>query len=143
MVLNSKPGWLIDYATARAIFNDLNPQPSISVAGLCAAGILKYCACEKKSFVGNGLLKGPFHQDQNCACNLTHEIVEIAKVLPNSIGRKKINPSDSGAKMIVACAIKNNFGIISSKSGLFITPIDLAGIHGVAHLTLDDFYNTI
>lgn len=139
MPLPQVPGWLIDYATARDALSNGSAKLKASLVAMCGAGNLRYCACEKESFKSNALTADPFYKKQNCCCNLTLDIVGIASALPNSIGAKRVHPKDESARMIVACALHHNFGIVSSKTGIFLSPVDL-GIHvGLNSLSLEDF----
>jgi hypothetical protein len=139
MPLPPVPGWLVDYATARDIFTSGSNPLKAKIRAMCAAGTLKFCACEKKSFRGSLFVRGPFYEDQNCSCNLTQEIVEIASELPDVVLGKKMSPSDNSARMIVACAIRHNYGLVSSKSGFYLSPIELGTHQGVTCLSLVQF----
>lgn len=81
----------------------------------------------------------PFYDDQVCRCNLNADIAETASVVPASIAGKKHNPSDHSAKLIVACAINCNYGIISEKKGMFLTPSEIGVHYGVTCLDLMQF----
>lgn len=48
MVLPALPGWLIDYATAQSVFAGTHAPTQIAIIAMCAAGTMKYCACEEK-----------------------------------------------------------------------------------------------
>lgn len=50
-----------------------------------------------------------------------------------------MHPNDNSAKTIAACAIVLNYGIISSKSGHFLTAAEIAGPMGVRCLDLHEF----
>ena len=54
-----------------------------------------------------------------------------------------MHPSDISAKMIVACAINYNLGIVSAKTGLFLSAIDLGTAHGLVSLTLPQFVSLL
>ena len=139
MPLPPMPAWLIDYTTARDAFTTGSAILRTKIKAMCVAGTIKFCACEKPSFRNNLVIRGPFYADQNCSCNLSHDIVEIASELPDVVSGKKMHPSDHSARLIVACAIHHNYGLVSSKTGLYLSPIELGAHQGVTCLSLLQF----
>lgn len=139
MALPPLPGWLIDYATAKLVFDGASAAVQNAISTMCGSGILKYCACEEPSFKGNALVRVPFYDTQNCRCNLDADIAATARAFPHVLQGKKNHPSDHSAKLIVACAINHNYGIISSKGGMFLTPIELGTQYGITCLNMNQF----
>lgn len=138
MALPNVKAWLVDYTTAREIFDGQDAHLIQSVLDLINAGKMKYCAHEQKYFRSHVNVKSAFCENADCRCNLSHDIVGIASDLPDRVNGKKHHPSDNLARMIVACAMHYNFGIISSKVGWYISPLDL-GAGRVTCLTLAHF----
>ena len=139
MALPAVPAWIIDYATARGIFMSRHAALKSRLEQMCVAGTMKFCACEESSFRANAHVRGPFCDNPNCRCNLSAEIVVTAGALPDAIGHKKVNPTDISAKIIVACALNYNFGIVSAKTGIFLSPVELGAAQGLTCLTLPQF----
>jgi len=139
MPLPPLPAWLIDYVTAREVFAGPDTRAQSVVIAMCATGTMKYCGCEMTSFKADQSVKPHFHDHQNCRCNLNGEIIGAASAFPDKINGKRLNASDNTTRLMVACAINCNYGIVSSKSGMFLTPVELGKHYGVSSLTLKQF----
>ena len=143
MPLPPLPGWLIDYATAREVFVAHPRATRQKVVNLCAGHLLKFCACEEPSFKSVPDVRKHFIDDQNCRCNLNADIASIASALPDVVGGKKLHPKDHSVRMITACAIYHNYGIVTQKSGLYVTSLELGLHQGLTCLPLDQFVASI
>src|SRR3954453_13109125 len=98
MALPVVPAWIVDYATARDIFDHHAIALRQAVVAMCAAGTMKFCGCENSSFKKNAQLCVPFCQQNNCRCNLNAAIASTASALPGQVNGKKAHPSDHSAK---------------------------------------------
>jgi hypothetical protein len=136
MALPPLPGWLIDYVTAEHILSGPSQKARNTIEAMCAAGSLKYCHCEEKDFKTNAIVRAVFYDAQKCKCKFDEEIVAAVSAFPDTLGPKRFNKTDHTAKMIVASALYYDFGIISSKSGMFVTPTELGVHHGLTCLTV-------
>lgn len=139
MALPPLPGWLIDYVTAEQILSGTSSKAKTVLESMCAAGLLKYCHCEEKDFKANPTVRAIFYEAQKCKCPFHEDIVAAVSAFPNVLGRKPFNMTDHSAKMIVTSALYYNFGIISNKTGMFVTPAELATSHGLMCLTIGQF----
>jgi hypothetical protein len=139
MALPVVPAWIMDYATAREIFPGGTVALRKVVRKMCGGGEMWFCGCEELAFKKNGHIKPHFCDNKNCRCDLSPEIAQTASALPDKIGKKRLHPSDPSAKIIAACAINNNYGIVSVKTGVFLSAIDIGLVHGLTCLTLDEF----
>lgn len=139
MALPSLPGWLIDYVAAANILNGQSRKAKNAVRAMCASGVLKYCFSEEKTFKGDVTVRGPFYDVQKCKCPFDLEIVGAMDAFPDKLGSKPFNAQDHTSRMIVASAIYYNFGIISAKDGMFVTPIELGQHHGITCLNVAQF----
>lgn len=139
MPLPAVPAWIMDYATAREIFPGGSAALRKAVRTMCAAKEMWFCGCEEKAFKKNTDVRPHFCENQNCRCDLNPDIALTANALPETLNGKRLPPSDPSAKIIAACAINNNYGIVSVKSGHFLNAVDIGLHHGIVCLTLDQF----
>ena len=139
MTLNAVPAWIIDFVTAHKIVTDGDSYLKDYVANMCRMGAIKFCGCERDSFNSHDNVKKNFYMNADCACKLCLNINSIAMSLPNRLNNKSVHCSDNTTTLMVACAIYNGYGILSSKSGMFLNPIDLALHKNLPCLTLDQF----
>ena len=139
MPLPDVPAWITDYATAHAVFCGNDNAVKQVITQICADGRLKFCAEEEKSFRGQPEVNQVFCVNGNCRCNLSADIAAIASSVTKVINGKKHHPSDNSAKIIVACAIHHGFGIVSAKSGMFLTPLEVGTHHNIPCLSLTSF----
>ena len=139
MPLPAVPAWITDYATAHEIFCGNDNELKQAVTQMCAAGTMKYCAAERKSFRAQPEVNQIFCVTHNCKCDLCEEIASAASEIPDVLNGKRHHPSDDSSRIIAACAIYHNFGIVSAKSGIFLTAVDLGIHHNVPSLSLLQF----
>ena len=61
MALPAVPtGWITDYYTAREVFLSGDAALRAAVRSMCAAGAMKFCACEEPSFKNNPKVQKAF-----------------------------------------------------------------------------------
>lgn len=142
MPLPAMPAWIMDYVTAQQAFALAPANALQNIVGMCAAGHLKFSAYEDSSFKRDATTKQHFC-NQGCRCNLDGDIAEIVKSLPDSIGGRKVHPRDLTCKIVVATAINNNYGIVSYKSGMFLTPSELGQAQNLTCLDLHQFISLL
>lgn len=133
------PEWIVDFATARHVLAGNDNVLKNAFNQMCQAGTLRYCACEHKSFSGDAEVANCFCRQGQCRCDVDGATQGIAGAMPNVIGRKRMHPNDPSAKIIAACAVQFNLGVISNKVGIYLSAVDLAQHAGLNWLTLTDF----
>lgn len=143
MVLPDKNGWLIDFVSARAVFEAHDNQLVGEFTQRCESGSLFCCRCEGDLFKSHDGLRPPFVDDQDCRIKMTDAIIgrleALAHAATGGLNGKRRLPGDT-SQYIVATAIEHDFGVISNKtSDLFITTTDLCLHCGVVALTTEQF----
>jgi len=141
MPLPPKPGWIVDYVTARNVFDSNDNQLINFLVGMCGGAELFCCKCEGKLFADHARLKPPFIEDQDCRLKLTAEIVQrlaalAAMAAQGHFNGKRFLAGDESTKIIVASAIEHDFGIISNRANdRFLTVAEVGAACGVLTLT--------
>ena len=143
MALPDMPCWLTDFVSAREALAHSDPNVVAKVVSLCQSGGLKFCNCERKDFRSDADVRKHFCDDQNCVCHTDGEIATIVSSIPDRVGGKKHHPSDLSARIIAASAVHLGYGIVSSKNGIFTTPLDIGMSLNVVSLTLYDFIDEL
>lgn len=144
MALPAVPAWwLVDYFTAREVFQSTDAALRRKMRKLCENGRLKYSAYEHSDFRKNAKLKLHFIDNQNCRCDLDLSIAQAASALPDRVDGKKVHPADQMTKIMVACGIVHNCGLVSAKTGLYLTPIELGLNEELVCMPMAQFQNLL
>ena len=139
MPLPNADVWIMDYPTARSVFDGGDDGVKDAIQGLCDDGQLKICHCEAADFRRHEKLKEVFCNGGDCILDLEPEIIDIARALPENLGGKTLLRTDRLTRMIVETAIHLHGGLVSIRSGPFLTILDLGSARGVPSLTLGQF----
>ena len=144
MVLPVKNGWIIDFVSARLVWDALDNQLIGALSEMCEEGHLFCCRCESDLFKSHDGLRPPFIEDQDCRLNLTDAIIDRLEALAHAanggMNGKRMLPGVDSSQHIVACAIEFDYGVISNKvSDTFITTTDLCHHCNVEVLTTQQF----
>ena len=141
MSLPEVEGWLIDFRTSRTIFSSGNNEWISHCVGLCEAGGLHICHCERQLFRDDPSLRDPFLDSQNCVWEPDEDVfqrcIAIAasgRVPPTLIG-------NDTAVFLTATAAGNNLGVISDhRSIIFSTVYDLCITYGVPIFSAAEYF---
>lgn len=140
MTLPQTQGWLLDYVTAKRVFESGDNELINTLTQMCEAQELLFCSCEDADFRKHPKLRPPFLDDNNCRVGLSGEIVGRVIAVMNGYNEKPFVPGDRSTKFIVATALECNYGIISDRSSVaFATPRDLALSLNIVTYTSDEF----
>src|SRR4051794_29961147 len=113
MVLPAVQGWLIDFRTARAIFDSGNNQRIAHCVGLCQNGSLHICHCEEDQFREVPALKATFLDGPNCVCEPDEEIFErCGTIAANPLAAKCLKGDDTPL-YLSAAALAKNYGVMT------------------------------
>jgi hypothetical protein len=144
MTLPSVQGWIIDFRTARAIFESGNNQRISHCVEACSNGHLHCCYYEIDLFKKVPALKPVFADGTNCQLIPDGEIMKHALRVSNSVPAKKMLPGNDAAVFITAFAATHGFGVISDHRGFFFSTVyDLCIHYGIPVLSADDYFNEI
>ena len=144
MTLPKVRGWLIDFSTARSIFESGNNQKIAHCVELCQKGSLFICHCEEALFREDGHLKDTFLDDQNCICEPDDDVYErCGTVSANPLTAKCVKGDDSPI-YLTAAAMAKNYGVISDRrSHFFTTTFGLCSAYGVPVLSADQYFASV
>ena len=103
--------------------------------------MLVFSACEKKYFSADATTRKYFCSNQDCQCAICAGVAEHAQNFPDIINGKEFNPSDMSQKIVGATALFRNYGVITNKSGMFVSCRDILDGTGLHVLNPLEFLN--
>lgn len=125
MTLPNVSGWMIDYRTAKSIFESGSNERVSHCIDLCNCGRLFITHQEEKRFKDHPLL-GPVFLEEGCCLIIPDQTVRqtALSVSAAALEKPKIEGNDS-AIFITAIAASRNLGVISDhRSAAFSTVVD-------------------
>jgi hypothetical protein len=142
--LNGVSGWLIDFETAKAIFDSGDNFRIDHIVELCTDNALHICHCEEKLFKGHPPLAAPFLQDNKCVCYPDKQIMQnCVNVSANPICKKLLKGNQTPI-FLTAIASCRNLGMISDhRSPVFTTTFDLCTHFGIPALSSTRYFATL
>jgi len=144
MALPKVSGWIIDFRTARQIFDSGSNLRINHCVELCGNGDLFACHCEENAFNGHAGLKAAFIDGVDCIAIPNEDVMERCIAISNTPFKKKRLIGAEAPLFITAYAASNKFGVISDyRSPAFMTVYDLCLHYGVPVLSADDYFAQI
>jgi hypothetical protein len=134
-------GWIIDFRTARAIFNSGSNERIDHCIGMCASGQLYIPHCEEKLFRTLPALKAPFLDQHNCVLEPDDDVFERCKAIDGHPVRQRLLQGNDAAIFMTAAALERNLGVISDANGhSFATVRELCDVYGVHNFSADEYF---
>jgi hypothetical protein len=144
MALPNVSGWLIDFRTAKSIFESLNNERIDHCVGLCAAQSLFVCHQEEKYFKDMSVLRQNFIDDQNCICFPDLDVMNTCVNVSQNPLCKKLLKGGETAILLTAIAACKNYGVISDhRSPIFSTVYDLCHHFGIHTFSANEYFALI
>jgi len=144
MALPPVDGWLIDFRTARVIFQSGSNERIDHCVGLCAQGKLRLVDCEEKLFRDEALLRAPFIDHQDCVLVPDDDVYEKCNIVTQHPFRQELLVGNEAAIYLTAAALAKNLGVISNtNSTAFKTVRDLCGAYGVPVFSVTEYFGAL
>lgn len=144
MTLPPVSGWVLDFRTARAIFDSKNNANIDAIHSLVVKNKILICHREEHLFKGHSQLAQTFLDGSNCICRPDDALMKKCATVGSNPLCKKIFPQDGSTIWITAIAIKSGFGVLSDHRSIsFTTSFDLCKHYGVPALTAKEFFAAI
>ncbi len=144
MTLPAVNGWLIDFRTARAIFESQSNERIAHCVDACANGSMHYCHEERDLFKGVPNLKSAFVDQANCVCTPDQEILEICLHVARLPLAKKLMVGNNSAIFLTATAAVKKYGIISDHRNLVLTTVyDLCKAYGIPSFSANEYFERL
>lgn len=144
MTLPAVSGWMIDFRSARSIFESGNNHQISHCVEACSNGTFRYSHREHELFKEDAALKAAF-VDQQCRCFPDQQVLQAALGIRNSpLAKKMLAGSRDGGIFIAAIASTRNYGVISDhRSLVFPTVFDLCKHYGIPVLSTAEYFDAI
>lgn len=134
--------WVIDFRTARAIFQSGSNFQRNHLIDLCQEESIWFSYTELSLFKSHPDLKEHFMDSQDRTADLDEDAVKRCVSLKDSPAGLRLLTTDETSVVMAGFAAANNCGVISDRtSTVFTTVHQLCGAAGVPCFTSSDYFN--
>lgn len=144
MTLPRVDGWVIDFRTARTVFESGSNIRIDHFTELVGDGQLFVCHQDEKLFKAHPKLKAVFIDEQDCVCFPDQAMMNTCVNVSRHPLCKNLFQGGESAIVITALAATKNLGVISdNRSSVFTTVFDLCKHFGIHSLTADEYFDEL